>query len=190
MRRGPPAAGLSPEGMPMAEYADREHYIPLRRNDLVELLCRDKDLPAGEREPLRQFCRLVTAVYHFEYHKLLEELKDEYAPFDPDSVTRPVEDLSPEAREERLQKLYARFDWLMERANFRKLTRQDLIAATEVSTDWGLNADIDFRIFSHLEVYVRGDAVGTRLRRRWWRFWQLDELKVPTYQRFAVILKQ
>ena len=51
----------------MAEYKDREHFIPLRKSDLVELLCADKKLPLEEREPFRQFCRLVSSVFHFEY---------------------------------------------------------------------------------------------------------------------------
>ena len=33
----------------MAEYSDREHYIPLRQYDLVELLCADRDLTEVDR---------------------------------------------------------------------------------------------------------------------------------------------
>ena len=74
----------------MAEYEDREHYIPLRKQDLAELLCRDRQVKAEEREPLRQFCRLVSSVWHFEYLETLEQLKDAYAPFDPDSACKPL----------------------------------------------------------------------------------------------------
>jgi hypothetical protein len=63
----------------MAEYQDREHYIPLRKSDLTQLLCSDKDLPFQEREPFRQFCKLVSSVFHFEYLQQLEDLKDAYA---------------------------------------------------------------------------------------------------------------
>ena len=59
----------------MAEYEDREHFIPLRKSDLIELLLRQPDLPADQRENFAQFCKLVVATYHFEYHKELEELK-------------------------------------------------------------------------------------------------------------------
>ena len=57
----------------MAEYKDREHFIPLRKSDLIELLCADKQLSFEEREPFRQFCRLVSSVFHFEYLQQLEE---------------------------------------------------------------------------------------------------------------------
>src|SRR3954453_2098475 len=91
--------GPKPGGFVMAEYEDREHYIPLRKTDLVQLLSRDKAVPAEEREPFRQFCRLGSAVFHFEYLQQLEGLKDAYAPFDPDDDTRPLKPPLPEERQ-------------------------------------------------------------------------------------------
>src|ERR1700676_1464478 len=80
----------------VAEYLDREHFIPLRKNDLMQLLLHDKQLPPGQREPFRQFCRLISATIHFEYLAKLEDLKDAYAPFDPDADTKPDRPPSPE----------------------------------------------------------------------------------------------
>ena len=68
----------------MAVHKDREHFIPIRSRELVDLLCADKDLKPQDRDLFRQFCRLVMATLHFEYDQRLEELKDAYAPFDPD----------------------------------------------------------------------------------------------------------
>ena len=82
--------GLTRRIAPMAEYADREHFIPLRRGELVDLLCTDKDLPAEDRESFRHFCRLVLATCHFEHNQVLEQLKVAYAPFDPDSDVKSV----------------------------------------------------------------------------------------------------
>ena len=93
----------------MAEYLDREHFIPLRKHDLMDLLLRDKQLPAEQREPFRQFCRLVSATFHFEYQAKLEDLKDAYAPFDPDADTKPCKPLHAEERKEREDKVFAAF---------------------------------------------------------------------------------
>src|SRR5262249_46269766 len=115
----------------MAEYKDREHYIPLRRSDLAELLCSDKGLPRAEQGEFRQFCRLVSANYHFEYQQRLEELKDTFAPFDPDADTQPLTPLKPEERQERLDRLFTGFTQLMERANFKRLGQAEIKAALE-----------------------------------------------------------
>ena len=91
----------------MAEYADREHYIPLRKSDLVTLLCGDKELSPEEREPVRQFCTLASAVFHFEYQQWLEELKDAYAAFDPDSETKPLTPAQPGDAATALDKVFS-----------------------------------------------------------------------------------
>ncbi len=173
----------------MAEYADREHYIPLRKSDLVDLLCGDKGMSADQRQQFRQFCTLVSATYHFEYHKLLEELKNEYAPFDPDAVTVEVKKLFPEERAAKLGTLFDRFAKLMERANFLHLDRSAIEAAMREVSDWGLNMEVDFNVFERLEIYVRGDTVGTRYRRRWWRLFRREAVRLPTYQRMVLIMK-
>src|SRR5438270_7474931 len=91
----------------MAEYEDREHYIPLRKSDLVQLLLSDKKLPLDAREDFKQFCKLISAVFHFEYLERLERLKDAFAPFDPDTQTRPLKPLSLDQKEKRLDELFA-----------------------------------------------------------------------------------
>ncbi len=103
----------------MAEYKDREHYIPLRKSDLVDMLCRDLGTDRGAAQLVRQLGDLISATFHYEYYKLLEELKDEYAPFDPDSVTAPLIPLTPEQKDKKLAILFDRLVLLMERANFK-----------------------------------------------------------------------
>src|SRR5262249_35080317 len=38
--------------------------------------------------------------------------------------------------------------------------------------------------------YYRGDTVGTRTARRWWKLWTPEEVTVPVFVRLVVILKQ
>jgi hypothetical protein len=174
----------------MAEYTDREHYIPLRVSDLVELLCSQKGLSRQDAETFRQFCRLVIATYHFEYHQRLQELKNDYAPFDPDSVTATVKKLLPEQKQELLDKLFAQFLWLMERANYKRLDRAAIEAAMQEVSLWGVNMEIDFSVFERMEMFVRGDQIGRRYFKRWWQFWKRpEEVRVPVFQRLALILK-
>ena len=152
----------------MAEYLDREHFIPLRKNDLMELLLHDKQLPPAGREPFRQFCRLVGATLHFEYLTKLEELKDAYAPFDPDADTRPPKPLPPEQRQECEDKVFAAFASLMHCADFKRLKEEEIQhAVRQTPSDWGLHMDLDLNVFERLEVYTRGDVVREQTRRSW-----------------------
>jgi hypothetical protein len=174
----------------MAEYEDREHFIPLRKSDLVELLCKDKGLAVQEREPFRQFCVLVSSVFHFEYLKQLEELKDVYAPFDPDADTKPLKPPPPEERARCQDQLFEKFTALMERGNFKHLTREEVETALRViSSEMGIATEVDLSLFERLEMFARGDVIGRRTKRHWYTPWKREEIHVPMYQRLVMILK-
>jgi hypothetical protein len=174
----------------MAEYKDREHFIPLRKSDLIELLCRDKTLQTNERQAFRQFCVLVSAVFHFEYLKQLEELKDAYAPFDPDADTKSLHPLEDDERHKSEERLFERFLALMERANFKRLTREEMQRALqEVATVSGVHTHVELSLFEHLHVFVRGDVMGRLHRRSWRKLWRKEEYLVPLYQRLVLIVK-
>jgi hypothetical protein len=177
-------------GSPMAEYADREHYIPLRKSDLVALLCRDKHLPAEQREPVRQFCTLASSVFHFEYQQWLEELKDDYAPFNPDSETKPLAPVPPGELPTRLEKVFAAFTRLMERANFKRLNPDEVRQVVHAhAAARGMQTDVDFDVFERLEVFVRGEGFGPAPPRPWWKVWEEPAGPVPLYHRVVLIVK-
>jgi hypothetical protein len=167
----------------------REHYIPIRRADLVDLLCRQPALTAGERDEFRQLCRIVEASFHFEFHRRLEALKNAYAPFDPDADTRPLTELRPEEKQERLEKLFHRFIVLLERANFKRLSRDEIAKALEDASHWGLNFHVDFALYDKLEVFARGDGIQRRSLRRLRNLLRKEDIDVPIYQRLVVILR-
>jgi hypothetical protein len=173
----------------MAEYKDREHYIPLRVSELVQLLGSDRGVEGAAGRQFRAFSELLSATFHFEYHRLLEQLKDVYAPFDPDAVTHSVQVLTDAQRAQKLDELYKHFVYLMERANFKRLTTEEIQAAVRGTSDWGLPMDVDLRVFERLEVYVRGDTLGERTLRRWWRPWRVEQVRLPLYQRLVLFVK-
>ncbi len=173
----------------VAEYVDREHFIPVRKTDLVELLCRDPALSAAEVDTFRLLCRRLDATLHCEYHARLEDLKDAYAHFDPDSDTEPLEPFSGEDRERQIRLLFERFISLLERANFVRLSRADVARAMQSASDWGINLEVNFDVFDRLEIFARGDVVGHRTKRSWRSRLRPVEVAIPVYQRLVLILR-
>src|SRR5438067_1434741 len=103
-----------------------EHFIPLARSELIELLCADRALPEDERDLFRSFCELVSAAYHVDYHRRLTELKRAYLPFDPDTDTTTLLPLNAAGRQARLNDLLSDLTWLLERAHFKHLGRAEI----------------------------------------------------------------
>lgn len=173
----------------MGQNKDLEHYIPLRRGELIDELCAGERTPAAQRDAFRRFCWLISASHHFEYDRLLEKLKDAYAPFDPDADTKTLSRWTFAEKQQKLNHLFTEFAWLMERANFRHLSRDDLEPALAGASAWGIPTDVDFRVFERLAIFARGDTFQKRTRRRLRKGWRREEVEVPIYQRLVMILK-
>jgi hypothetical protein len=167
----------------------REHFIPLRPADLAQRLADEPAVTIFDREHFRQFCRLAEATIHHEYHSRLVELKNSYAPFDPDNDAAPGPDLTTGERNARCRRLFDRFDALLTRANYRRLSRHDLELALRTPTGDGLSLHLDLAIFERLEIYTRGDCLLPRVGRSWRSLWRGEQLLVPTYRRLAVIFR-
>lgn len=166
----------------------REQFIPLRKADLVDKLARTAELSTTESVAFRRLCRLLDGLMHRNYQTTLEALKDAYAPFDPDADTHPGGELSASQLAERRQVLFDRFGWLLERGNFVRLAQEEIDRALADCSQWGLNLTVDFKIFERLELYCRGDVMGTRYRRRLRNRLRTEEVEVPIYKRLVAIL--
>ena len=52
---------------------EREHFIPVRKVDVLNALIDAGELDApADREKFRQLCRMLGAIYHYEYYDQLE----------------------------------------------------------------------------------------------------------------------
>lgn len=173
----------------MGEPFEYENFIPLRRGDLITLLCGDPSLKAEEQLQFAQFCQQIAAIYHFEYHGTLERLKTAYACFNPDADIHLLREPSRDERLQTLNDLFAQFAWLMERANYQHLTIEEIGPAIANSSHWGLVTDIDFSIFERLAIFARGDSTEKRPRRRLGKLLRKEQVDVPIYERLVMILK-
>jgi len=180
----------------MAESTTREHFIPIRVADLVGFLCTDtgpllgQKLDDGERARFRRFARSVAAHIHAVYLAELRQLKDAYAAFDPDADPKPLQKLSDAERTVALGKLFDTFVHLMSRANYHRMTHDELRIVMEGASDWGVDMDVAFDAFEKLELFYRGKGTSKRTRRNWRRWFRKVEYIVPTFSRVAVMLKQ
>lgn len=180
----------------MAEHRDREQFIPIRIVDLVEYLCtesgplRGQTLTPLEQAAFRRFARSVAGYTHTVYQTEIRGLKEAYTPFDPDADPKPLTKLTPERRALELEKFFKQFVHLMARANYTRLSRDEIEQVMGGASDWGVDMDVAWAAFDKVEVFYRGKGLGKRSRRTWRRLWRREEICIPTYTRVAVLFKQ
>lgn len=167
----------------------REHFIPVRKAELIEWLCRDSRLSDRDRERFRRLCLRIDAALHESFRARLSELKAAYLPFDPDDDTQCIQPLSDEEREARYPQLFEKFIELLALANFSRLSRDELEHALAVASQWGVRLHVDFSVFARVEVFGRGDVVSRRTGRNWRRWYRREEFDVPIYQRLVIIFR-
>jgi hypothetical protein len=166
----------------------REHFIPLRKAELIRVLT-DQDDDDARREAFLQLCALLEATFHYEYHACLEALKRLYAPFNPDSVTIELQTPTEAQREAVVPELFERFQHLLQRANYRHLSHAEIQRVVGIASDWGVRLHVDFDRFERLEVFVRGDTSEQRIRKRWRNWYRPETVQVSLYQRLVVIFR-
>jgi hypothetical protein len=74
---------------------------------------------------------LIVSTLHFEYHQILEVLKDSYAPFDSNCDTLSVAKLTGDILNVKQDVFTDRFTQVLNAANFEKVTDQDLQEALQ-----------------------------------------------------------
>ncbi len=170
----------------MAEYTDREAFIPYRRSDLIDLCIEDGQLDGKRGQQFRDFCEILGAYYHFKTQKTLEELKRSFSPFDPDADTIERTPLSPEQCDEMEGRLIQAFESILKCANYRRLTDEELQASFEDESLIPLKTRVDFDDYERIIFYYRGDNFEKVTVKRWFRTVEKD---VDNLQRVALLFK-
>lgn len=172
----------------------REHYIPLKTQELIEYLVQKQRENGCDSEALERLFRQFVSLIHQQYRKHHEQLLLLYHDFDPDADVMPTQIDVPifgsnQERDLACRKLFSEVADSLEYANYRRLKPREIQLALNVASYWGVRLKIRFSSFRRLEVYGRGDIIAKRTKRDWYRLFRLSEVDVPIYQRLVVIFR-
>jgi hypothetical protein len=136
----------------------RERYIPFRKRDIVKMILDDGSLKNDSDESeFKFFCEIVESIFHFEFHKDLEKLKDSYYPINPDLKKNnvPTIDQISTANDE----LHKTMRKILNDANFDRIPQEDIDNAFNDSALVGFSVKIDFDAYDFAEVHARGRRI-------------------------------
>jgi hypothetical protein len=160
------------------------HFIPFRKRDIIEMLLLEERLDAAQDKQFREVCILLQSIFHFHYHETLENLKDAYAPLNPDRDTRtPPAIPQPSSGSFALQ-----MESLLQRANYRKLTASDLKIALEQNSLFKLRLHVDFANFEDVLLFTRGEHTKTETTRQYFGL-RKHQVSFPNFDRVVLYIK-
>lgn len=117
-------------------------------------MCLDEDRLDETRKA--QFERVSVEIEsHFqrEFHQIKQQLKDSYGPVDPDADTRVVESFRDDKAAQRLAGI---LDKVLDRANYEKVTREQLEHAFNTASLFNLRLYVDLDEFEEAMLFTRG----------------------------------
>ncbi len=162
-----------------------EHFIPFRKADLVALCLGDPRLLAADSGAMRDFCAILSATFHFEFHRELETLKDLYAPLDPNRDTRELlGDAAPDLVE-RERELLETLGHVLVRGNYQKLDAEELNRALNEESVFRVKLHADLGDFATIVLHARGSRSAKHVLSSWFGLRKATQ-QVDYYERVVI----
>jgi hypothetical protein len=145
---------------------ERDQFIPVRKADLLDALVEHGPLGSeAERAKFRQVCRILAAIYHYEYFEQLERLRRDYFYFNPE--------LDPHARFDDVALAIAYADLVesltsvLKGANFVEMSHAEVERAHRERKAMRVKVMADLEDFRDIRFFHRGHHRETIEVRKW-----------------------
>lgn len=161
-------------------------YIPFRKHDIITMCA--KELAKNQQTSFKQLCELLASLIHFQYHGTLESLKNNYAPFDPNSDTRLINSVTDEQKAQCQRDFAKDFANVLNAANFEVITNEDLQDALNEESLFKVRLEVEFDDFEEVVFYRRGESQLTETITSFWGL-RKKPLHFTNYDRVAVFIR-
>ncbi len=161
-------------------------FIPFRKYDIISLC--QAYLNEADHQPFAEFSTILQSVIHYQYHDLLESLKNNYAPFDPNADTRLLNPIDDKTRKAHQAKFAQQFATVLNAANYETITNQDLQEALNEESLFKVRLAVEFDDFAEVVFYRRGESQRTETLRTWWGL-RKKQVQFTNYDRVAIFIR-
>lgn len=128
-------------------------FIPFRRSDLVQMCLEEGSLDEKQSASFERICGEIEHFFQREFHGIRQQLKQAYGPLDPDADTRVVEQFRDENAADHLAEMLGQ---VLDRANYEKVSREQLQRAFTQASLFELKLYVDLEDFEEALLYTRG----------------------------------
>ena len=166
-----------------------ERFIPVSTEILIATLINRKGI-SKQKQCFQLFCDRYRRLYHAQAYPSYQRLTHYYAPFNPDiEGSKPCE--YNELEKQNLQTgLLNEVASLLNKANYEKLTREQLQIALTETSPYGVEVSVDFDDFSEILLFYRGKAIRHEKKRDWKNlFLKKKSVEIKIYSRLFILLK-
>ncbi len=137
-----------------------------------------------EVDDFRQLGHMLAQIFHFEFHRVIEALKNAYADIDPDSDT-----LQPGFEQSQADESFVELlDGLLEKANYERVTEADLNQALAESSLFKIRLHVDFDDFTEVSLFARGESIKRETISSWFGL-RSKQIEFANFERIVVYIR-
>jgi hypothetical protein len=145
----------------------RDQFIPLRKSDILDALAEHgRFASADARDKFRQICRLLAAVYHYEYFDRLEHLRHAYYYFNPEFDVRGR--FEQQVLESAYAELIDSFVAVLKGANFVEVSHEEIERAHRETAEVRVELHCPLDDFRDVRFFRRGHHQEAIEVSSWW----------------------
>jgi Protein of unknown function (DUF3754) len=134
---------------------ERGNFIPVRKTDILDSLVEHGAFSDdAQREQFRQICKVLAAVYHYEYFDRLEKLRHAYYYFNPE--LSPHARFTPGAVDHAYAELVESLTAVLKGANFVEVSRDEIERAHRDRVEVRVETRISLDDFRDVRFFRRG----------------------------------
>ena len=160
-------------------------FIPFRRSDIVAMCLLEGRLDDTREQQFRQACSNIEDYFMRDFHRIKQQLKDAYAPLDPDADTQVVPQLHHDDPSGALVETMAQ---VLERANYEKVTDQALQHALNSASLFQVRLYVDVNEFAEVLLYTRGASQREETLRELFGLWR-RKIRFTNYDRVLLYIR-
>src|SRR5262245_45727693 len=164
----------------------RDHFIPARKSDILRALL-DHDALGGEfqRDQFQQVCRLLAAIYHYEYFDQLERMRDDYFYFNPEHDGHARFDAA--TVDKAYRDLTERLTSVLHSANFSEIPHEEIERAHREHALVPVNIEAVVEDYRDIRFFRRGHHRATFEVVEWFG-WRKRSFEADVYDDVVLML--
>lgn len=160
-------------------------FIPFRRADIDDMCLSEGILTAAQQQCFIKARDAIEDHFQRDFHALKQQLKDAYAPLDPDTDTRVV----PLVRQKSsASELVSTLEQVLDRANYEKVTEKGLKKALRSASLFQVRLFVDLNDFQEVLLYTRGASRREETIREFFGVWR-RKIEFTNFDRVVVYIR-
>lgn len=163
-------------------------FIPFRREDIVQLLLQEHDVSSPSYTRFKAGNEKIELHFLKDFGALKQSLKALYAPLDPDRDTRVVVQHPQSNAQPDSHALLERLEAILVRANYDKVTDDDLQKALKSSSLFQIRLVVNVDDFDQVLLYTRGVSEKEETLSEFFGLWK-RRVKFINFDRVVLFLK-